>query len=158
MKLNKVLPMLAVATFALAACAPKVDFAKFQEKAKAAVKKESGYKKAVVKGTEKGDFFGASTELKFDHTFELDGKVWKLAKGDENLAAEAARGMLEERVTDAAVEEEKHCTYYAGSTFKVIYEDGDDKMEAQYDKFGYPTIQKGKMGGLEYDVKISWSK
>ena len=56
------------------------------------------------------------------------------------------------------IDEDKDCEYYAGSTFKVVYKDGDDKMEATFDKYGCLTSEKGKSEGLEIDLKISWSK
>ena len=156
MKLRTVLPMLAVATFALAACASKVDYAKFHEKAVEACKKDAGYKKMVVKGSEKGSIMGISAEVKLDHVFEKKDGKWQKTKGEDGASAEAAESFLLSRVDQ--VLEDKDVEYYAGSTFKVVYKDGDDKMEAKFNGYGYVVSEKGKMGGLEFDVKVSWSK
>lgn len=156
MKLRTVLPMLAVATFALAACAPKVDYAKFHEKAVEACKKDAGYKKVTIKGTEKGSIMGMSIELKFDHVYEKNGDDWKKTKGEDG-AADLAAAEIFLMKADVIPEDEK-AEYYAGSTFKVVYKDGDDKSEMTFDKFGYLTSEKGKSEGMEVDLKISWSK
>ena len=156
MKLRTVLPMLAVATFALAACAPKVDYAKFHEKAVEAAKQDPGYKKVTIKGSEKGSVMGISIELKFDHVYEKDGDSWKKTKGEDGAADLAAAEIF--LMNASMVDEDKDCEYYAGSTFKVVYKDGDDKMEATFDKYGCLTSEKGKYEGMEIDLKISWSK
>ena len=157
MKLRTVLPMLAVATFALAACASKVDYAKFHEKAVEAGKKEAGYKKFTIKGYEKGSYGVVSIDVKFNHTFEKDGNSWKLVKGEDDLTIKAA--ILEAVALHAEdIPEADKYEYYAGSTFKVVYKDGDDEATDTYDKFGYPTSSKGKVSGFEADIKISWSK
>ena len=156
MKLRNVLPMLAVATFALAACASKVDYAKFHEKAVEAGKKEAGYKKVVIKGSEKGTVMGVSFEVKFDHTYEKDGNSWKLTKGEEGAASIAALEIF--AMTADVIPEDEDCEYYAGTTFKVVFKDGDDKMTANFDKFGYLVSEKGKGESGEVDIKVSWSK
>ena len=156
MKLRTVLPMLAVATFALAACAPKVDYKKFHELAVEACKQDAGYKKMTIKGTEKGSVMGISIEMKFDHVYEKVDGDWKKTKGEDGAADLAAAALFLERAD--SITEEENCEYYAGSTFKVVYKDGDDKMEATYDKFGYLTSEKGKTEGMEIDVKVTWSK
>ena len=156
MKLRTVLPMLAVATFALAACASKVDYAKFHEKAVEASKKESGYKKVTLKGSSKSSFMGATVEIKFDHVYEKDGNDWKKTKGEDGAADLAALAIIVGRVSD--VQEEENTTYYAGSTFKVVYEKDDDKMTEEFNGFGLLTSEKGKANGSEVDLKVSWSK
>ena len=157
MKLRTVLPMLAVATFALAACAPKVDYAKFHEKAVEAAKNDPGYKKVTIKGSEKGSVAGMSIDIKFDHVYEKDGNSWKRTKGEEGIIVESAiLAVIAIRAQD--IPEDEKAEYYAGSTFKVVYKDGDDKAEETFDKYGYPTSSKGKSEGVEADVKISWSK
>ena len=47
MKLKTILPMLAVATFALSACAPKVEYKEFHEKAEAAVKGDAELERLI---------------------------------------------------------------------------------------------------------------
>ena len=156
MKLRTVLPMLAVATFALAACASKVDYEKFHEKAVEAAKQDPGYKKVTIKGSEKGSVMGVSFEVKFDHVYEKDGNDWKKTKGEDGAADLAA---LEIFLMNASmIEKDDDCEYYAGSTFKVVFKDGDDKMEANFDKYGYLVSEKGKADGGEVDIKVSWSK
>ena len=157
MKLRTVLPMLAVATFALAACAPKVDYAKFHEKAVAAAKEDPGYKKVTIKGTLKGSAGGMSIDVKFDHVYEKDGSDWKKSKGEDGLIVEMMAGALVSmRAED--VPEDKDYEYYAGGSFKVVMKDDGDKATITFDKYGYVTSEKGKAEGSEVDVKISWAK
>ena len=157
MKLRTVLPMLAVATFALAACAPKVDYAKFHEKAVEAAKNDPAYKKVTIKGSLKASGGGMSMDLKFDHVYEKDGNSWKLTKGEEGLIIEAAAlSFVSLRAED--VPESDEYEYYAGSTFKVVVKDGEDKAEMTFDKFGYVTSEKGKADSGEVDIKVSWAK
>lgn len=157
MKLRTVLPMLAVATFALAACAPKVDYAKFHEKAVEAAKNDPAYKKVTIKGSLKASGGGLSMDLKFDHVYEKDGSSWKLTKGEEGLLIEAAAlSLVSIRAED--VPESKDYEYYAGSTFKVVMKDGDDKSTMTFDKYGYVTSEKGKADTGDADIKISWAK
>ena len=157
MKLRTVLPMLAVATFALAACAPKVDYAKFHEKAVAAAKEDPGYKKVTIKGSLKSSAGGMNIDVKFDHVYEKDGHSWKLSKGEEGLIVEAAAlTFVSLRAED--VPEDKDYEYYAGGSFKVVMKDGDDKATVTFDKYGYVTSEKGKADSGEVDIKVSWSK
>lgn len=157
MKLRTVLPMLAVATFALAACAPKVDYAKFHEKAVEAAKNDPGYKKVTIKGSLKASGGGMSMDLKFDHVYEKDGDSWKLSKGEEGLLVEAAAlSLVSLRAED--VPESEDYEYYAGGSFKVVMKDGDDKATVTFDKYGYVTSEKGKAENGDLDIKVSWSK
>lgn len=166
MKLRTVLPMLAVATFALAACASKVDFATYKEKAVEACKKESGYKKFTMKGTVKEENGGAKTEIKLNHTYEITDSLLspvKRVKGEEGATYDSyAYVVLMMRADTFAIAESEDCTYYAGSTFKVVFKDEDGQTTYEFDKFGYVTSMKGKSSNGndkgEGDIKVSWSK
>ena len=157
MTLRKVLPMLAVTTFALAACAPKVDYAKFHEKAVEAAKQDPGYKKVTIKGSAKGSAEGISMDFKFDHVYEKDGNDWKKTKGEDGFLLEMMAAMFVAMRAEDVVEDEDY-EYYAGSTFKVVMKDGDDKAEVTFDKYGYVTSEKGKSDNADVDIKVSWSK
>ncbi len=149
MKLRIVLPMLVVATFALAACASKVDYAKFHEDAVAADKEDAGYKKFTIKGYEKESLLGVSTEVKLDHVYEVVDGDWKKTKGEDGAGDLYAIKIVLDRAS--GVGESDDCTYYAGGSFKVEYKSG---LVKTYDKFGYLTSAKAE----NLDYKVTWSK
>ena len=83
MRLNKVLPMLAVASFCLMGCASKCDYAKFHEKATSV--KEHSYKKASVSVDGSSNVAGLSVSLKGTVKYIYNGG-WELDANDDNGA------------------------------------------------------------------------
>ena len=156
MKLRTVLPMLAVATFALAACAPKVDYAKFHELAVEAAKEaaKQTFEKVTFDGWykdgDKKEEIG-KVEIKFKEGVFVS-KTSILS--DAELAAKelAVAAMLNVMVAEAIPEDEK-TTYYAGGSFKVVTEDEDGKYTAEFNKYGLLTSMSGDDG--KYTVKYS---
>ena len=149
MKLVKVLPMLAVASFCLMGCASKCDYAKFHEKATAV--KEHNFKKASVKLDGSSNVAGVSISLKGTVKYIYNGG-WELDANDDNGAAVqlAATGYIVQ--TAALVGEDDGYEYYAGSTFKVVVK--DTKATSEFNGFGLLTSYKSD--GMK--VSISYSK
>ena len=150
MKLNKVLPMLAVATFALAACAPKVDYKKFHEKAEAAAKKakDASFSKVVVNGSVK--YGSMSYEFKdVSVKFESNKFVAGL-DANEVMVAEFLNGNRAENIL-----EDKETTYYAGSTFKVEANSKEGKGKMEWNKYGLMTLIDVKAEDESYVAKVT---
>ena len=157
MKLRNVLPMLAVATFALAACASKVDYDKFHEQAVAA-SKEAGdqtFEKVVFDGWYKDDADKKQDIGKVEIKFNKGVFVNKTAiLSDAELAAkEMAIAAMLNLLTADKIGEEENTTYYAGSTFKVVSEQDGDKYTAEFNKYGLLTSMSGD--DAKYTVKYS---
>lgn len=157
MKLRTVLPMLAVATFALAACASKVDYAKFHEKAVAAAKeaKEQVFEKVTFDGWYKNED-GKKEEIgKVEIKFNKGVFVNKTSLlSDAELAGkEMGVAFMLNALTAENIGEDDDFTYYAGSTFKVEIKDEDGKSTAQFNKYGLLTSMTGEDG--KYTVKYS---
>ena len=157
MKLRTVLPMLAVATFALTACASKVNYEEFHKKAVEAVEKakDVSYSKVVVGGYTK-DEDGKKEE--FDNVeirFEKGAYATKSALLSDPVAY-ASEGILVGMLTALRADmigEEENTTYYAGSTFKVVSEKDGDKYTAEWNEFGLLTSMDGD--GTKYTVKYT---
>ena len=152
----RVLPLLAVATFTLAGCAAKVDYAKFNEKAKAAAEKakDVSFSKVVLKGyyTEDGkkeDYDGV--EIKFEKGTFLPKSGVSVS---EAYAKEVSAAFLLNFYVASAIPEDKDTTYYAGSTFKIVSVDDDDKVTAQWNKYGLLTSIKDK----DSKITVKYSK
>ena len=157
MKLRTVLPMLAVATFALAACASKVDYAKFHEQAVEAAKqaKEQTFEKVVFDGWYKDDD-GKKEEIgKVEIKFNKGVFVNKtsLLSDAELAATEMGVAFLLNALTAENIPEDEKTTYYAGGSFKVVAEDEDGKYTAEFNKYGLLTSMSGDDG--KYTVKYS---
>ena len=150
MKLRNVLPMLAVATFALAACASKVDYDKFIEKAKEAAEKakDVSFSEVVLDGyyTEDGK------KQNFD---KVTVKFEKGSYAATNITHldEVAYAMVLEGLRAQNMPKSDKATYYAGSTFKVVYEDGDDKGTYEYNQYALLTSIKGDDSKLTVSYK-----
>ena len=138
MKLRSILPMLAVATFTLSACASKVSFADFQKKANEAMEKakDVSFSKVVVDGYISSE--GSKTEfdkveIKFEKgSYTTDASL--LSK--ESICALAMNFTF---VSLAAIEEDEDCTYYAGGSFKVV---DKDKNQMEWNQYGLLTSMK----------------
>lgn len=150
MKLNKVLPCLAVAMFALTSCASKVDYEKFHNDALAV--KAHNYVKATVKVDSKSSTLGVVTEVKgtIHYTY---GNGWAIKSEDQttdNAAAivYASAALL---VTAASIDEDDKATYYVGGGFEVKYESGKD---LKFNDFG--LLVSSKDGDTK--ISISYSK
>lgn len=152
MKLRKVLPMLAVASFSLAACASKVDYKQFHEKATAV--KAHEYTAASVKIEGKYSFLGASVEINDTVKCSYVAAAWLAAS--DNKAGEAATYVATAliNVKAADVPEQSGAEYYAGGSFKVVIKDGDDKGTMQFNSFGLLTSIKSD----DLKVSVSYSK
>ena len=157
MKLRNVLPMLAVATFALTSCASKVTYKEFHEKAVEAAKKakEVSFSKVVFDGYYEDE--GKKEELKnieikFDKGEFAPKSEMSLSEGYMN---EVAVAMILQMITADVIpeDEEGKTTYYAGSSFKVVSEEDGKKYTAEWNQYGLLTSMKGD--GSEYTVKYS---
>ena len=150
MKLNKVLPVLAVASFCLVACQSKVDYAKFHEDALNV--KANPYAKATVKVDSKSSVAGVSTEVKgtIHYTY---GNGWAVKDEDQTLdnAAAIVIASAALALTAATVGEDDSATYYSGGGFKVSYEGG---LVREFNEYGLQTSYKD--GGTK--VSISYAK
>ena len=143
MKLRTVLPMLAVATFALAACAPKVDYAKFHELAvKAAEKaKEASFSKVVVDGYMKDEDGNKETFDKITVKFEKGAyAATSITHLDEVAVALILQGIVAQNVPE---DKDGKTTYYAGSTFKVEAEEDGKKSVMEWNDLGLVTSMTG---------------
>ena len=149
MKLVKVLPMLAVASFCLMGCASKCDYAKFHEKATAV--KEHSFKKATVKVDGSSSLIGISVAVKGDAYFIYNGG-WEQDKSKDVEAAVLTAASLYIAQRAALVDESDSLEYYAGTTFKVV--DKDTKATTEFNGFGLLTSYKSD----SMKVSISYSK
>ena len=149
MKLVKVLPMLAVASFCLMGCASKCDYAKFHEKATSV--KEHSFKKASVSVDGSSSVAGLSVSLKGTVKYIYNGG-WELDANDDNGAAVqlAATGYIVQ--TAALVGEDDNLEYYAGSSFKIVVK--DSKETTEFNGFGLLTSYKSD----NMKVSIKYSK
>ena len=126
----------AAALVLLTACGPsKVTYAKFHEKAVAAMEKA---KEKQFDVTLKGKFKNDSGEQ------NLDNIVLKWNKGAfeaTNLSHldEVAAALFMNGITADVASEDENTTYYVGNGFKATRktDDGEDKME--WNKYGLPT-------------------
>ncbi|MBP5574617.1 MAG: hypothetical protein J6X50_02600 [Bacilli bacterium] len=149
MKLRTVLPMLAVATFALAACAPKVDYAKFHELAVEAANKakDVSYSKVVLDGYTK-DEDGKKEEW--------DKITVKFSKGTFEATAlthleEIGAALYLNVMVAQTVGESENYTYYAGGSFKLEVKDGDTY---QWNEYGLLT----SVTGSDSKLTVSYTK
>ena len=149
MKLVKVLPMLAVASFCLMGCASKCDYAKFHEKATAV--KEHSFKKASVKLDGSSNVAGLSVALKGTVKYIYNGG-WELDANDENGVAVQTASALYIAQRAALVGEDDNLEYYAGSSFKIV--EKDTKITTEFNGFGLLTSYKSD----SMKVSISYSK
>lgn len=148
MKLRTVLPMLAVATFALAACAPKVSFEEFKKKADEAAEKakEANYSKVVIDGYIEDD----GEKQTFD---KVEVKVEKgvfTPKNITHLDEIAAAAILNVTTASgvAALGEDENTTYYAGGSFKVETVEDGKKNTANFNEYGFLTSVTGDSSKL----------
>ena len=146
--LNKIVIGLASLAM-LTACASKVSYSEFHEKAVAAVAKAKDQNFDVTVNGKSG-----STEYK-------DVKVvW-----DEAFAAttithldEVAVALMLNMLTADLVAEDEDTTYYAGSTFKTETKSDDGNGTCTWDKYGLPTSIKGTSGEDKIDITVKYSK
>ena len=152
MKLRTVLPMLAVATFALTACASKVSYSEFHEKAVEAAKKakDVSYSKVVIDGytiDENGDKDEWSgLEIRFEKgAYATKSTLLSdpVAFAEEGIAVALLTGLRAENIG-----EDENNTYYAGSTFKVETVKDDKKSVAEYNEYALLTSISGESGNL----------
>ena len=147
------------ALFLLAGCGgpSKVEFAKFQEAAQEAVKKENPYGKVTVKGYDKTSTLGVLTETKYDHVFELVDGEWKCTKG-ETLSAIGALVYTAVTVSSVSQAEDKNCSYYVGGGFKVVNNEDKNKVMT-FNEYGLLLSAKDLSSqSKQTDVKVTWSK
>ena len=149
MKLVKVLPMLAVASFCLMGCASKCDYAKFHEKATAV--KAHSYKKATVKVDGSSSVLGLSVAVKGSAKYIYNGG-WEHDAEDNAEAAVLTVSALYIVQTAAGVAEDDGLEYYAGSSFKVVVV--DTKATTEFNGFGLLTSYNSD----SLKVTISYSK
>lgn len=138
----------------LTACGPsKVSYAKFHEKAVAAVEKAPEYKKMTCKGS----VVASSITLNLDVAYEKKDGEWELVKGDSISVAAVATIIF---MTADKVTENSDATYYAGNGFKVVSQDDDgNKGTITWNAYGYIASIKSNAGELgKVDVKVNWTK
>ncbi len=137
----------------LTACGPsKVSYAKFHEKAVAAVEKAPEYKKMTCKGT----VVASSVTLNLDVAYEKKDSGWELTKGDAASVLTVSTIIF---ITADKVSETEGATYYAGNGFKVVSKDDEgNKGTMTWNADGY--IATIKTGGEKnkVDIKVNWTK
>ena len=150
MKLNKVLPIIAVSAFALAGCASKVDYNKFHEEALNV--KEAPFKSATVKVDSTSSVVGIQTEVKGTIHFVF-GDSWGVKEEDQTLDNAAAITIASAAIllTAATVTEDENATYYVGGGFKVSYKDGSER---KFNEYGLQTSYKAE----GTNISLSYSK
>ena len=132
MKLVKVLPMLAVASFCLMGCASKCDYAKFHEKATAV--KAHNFKKASVKVDGKEGLTGLTLAGTVKYIYNGG---WQIDANDENGVAVKGAAAIYIAMTAGAVAEDDALEYYAGSSFKVVNK--ENNVTTEFNGFGLLT-------------------
>ncbi len=160
------LAVLGVCALSLTACG-NVNFADFQTKANEALKTTVEYKTAVVSGTVKSSSSSSTSESKISANLTVNGHVLTPASvtnlSDITYAAVATAFGLS---TFAAAENTSY-KYYAGSSFKVTYEEKDDSgnksnSTIQWNSNGLVTAIKAKGSGTDskssYNLTIKYSK
>ena len=152
MQLRKVLPLLAVSTFCLVGCASKVDYAKFNEQAKAAAEKgkDVSYSKVVLKGTYVDD---DGKKQKYDDvTVQCTKRVFEVKSLLNTNLDEAAAIIVLNFYKAENIGEDENITYYAGSTFKIVYE--KEKQTVEFNEYGLLTSIKD----ADSNLKVSYTK
>ena len=150
--LNKVL--IGVASLAmLTACASKTDYSSFHSKAVEAAEKakEVSFSKVVVSGSyvdedNKKQEYNDVTVLFEKGTFKPT-----VATHLEEVAVALVLNFS----TANLVPEAENTTYYAGSSFKVVYEKDGDKETSLYSQYGLLTSVKSSDGD---NLKVSYKK
>ena len=150
MQLRKVLPLLAVSTFCLVGCASKVDYAKFNEQAKAANEKakDVSYSKVVLDGYYTDD----GQKQSFDKV-TVKFEKGSYAATDILHLDEVAYALVLEGLKAQNIPNDDKATYYAGSTFKVVYDDGE-KNTYEWNQYGLLTSIKGS----DSKLTVSYTK
>ena len=157
------LALLGVCALSLTACG-EVTFSDFQTKATEALKKDVEYKTATVSGTVKTKSDSSSSESKISATLNVNGHILTPASLSDTVTSVivTAFGLG----TFSAAENTSY-KYYAGSTFKVSYEEtySDDSKgtsEIQWNEYGLVTSIKangtGSNSSSTYNLKVSYSK
>ena len=140
----------------LAGCAKEVSYADFHKAATEVEKHQFTLATATMKGTIKDD----GEETKVDYTCELAYTVtlgvsaWAPKNTADITNKKALLLATFANMTAADVQEESDTKYYAGSTFKVVSENGT----ANFNKFGLITSMNSKEDGSDYKVTFKWSK
>ncbi len=150
--LNKVL--IGVASVAmLTACASKTDYATFHKKAQEAAEKakEVSFSAVTVSGSYVDDDGKKQNWDKITVQFDKGTfKAGNISHLDEVAVALMLTGSVAQLIAEA-----DNTTYYAGSTFKVVYEKDSDKSTALYNQYGLLTSAKSSDGS---DLKVSYKK
>ena len=134
----------------LTACAPKTTYAKFHEKAVAAVEKAKEKSFSVtIKGTYKDD---NGNKKDYDNVTVKWNKGSYEATNVTHLDEVAAAILLNLSTADLVGESDK-ITYYAGSTFKIVQKDDNGSSTTTWSKFGLPTSVKDSDSNLKITYK-----
>ena len=150
--LNKVL--IGVASVAmLTACASKTDYASFHSKAVEAAEKakEVSFSKVVLSGSyvdEDGKKQSYdNVQIKFEKgSFAAGGLT-------DTTLAQAAAVLYLTAMQAQLVGESENNTYYAGSSFKVVYEKDGDKSTTLWNQYGLMTSVKSGSDQLKVSYK-----
>ena len=150
--LNKVL--IGVASVAmLTACASKTDYASFHSKAQEAAEKakEVSFSKVVLSGSYVDDD-GKKQEYN-DVTVNFSKGSYG-AGGLTNTTLEQAAAVAYLSLMQAQlVGESEYNTYYAGSSFKVVYEKDGNKETTLWNQYGLLTSVKSGSDSLKVSYK-----
>ena len=150
--LNKVL--IGVASVAmLTACASKTDYATFHSKAGEAVEKskEVSFSKVVYSGSYIDD---DGKKQSYDNiTVKFEKGVYSPTNVSHLDEIAVAGVLLAARAN--LVGEGENTTYYAGSTFKTVYEKDGDKVQKLWNQYGLLTAVKYSNGD---QLKVSYKK
>ncbi len=157
------LAVLGVCALSLTACG-NVSFADFQTKANEALKTDVEYKTATVSGTVKSSSSDSKSESKISANLTVNGHI--LTGASINDAVYAAYITTFGLGTFAATENTSY-KYYAGSSFKVTYDEKDDNGNKSssaitWNSNGLVTSIKAKGTGTNskstYNLTVKYSK
>ena len=150
--LNKVL--IGVASLAmLTACASKTDYASFHSKAVEAAEKakEMSYSQVVVSGSYVDE---DNKKQEYNNvTVSFDKGTFKA--GNLTHLDEVAVALVLNLSTANLVGEEENTTYYAGSSFKTVYEKDGNKETTTWNQYGLLATVKSSDGD---NLKVSYKK
>ncbi len=160
------LAVLGVCALSLTACG-NVSFADFQTKANEALKTTVEYKTAVVSGTVKSSSSSSNSESKISANLTVNGHVLTPASATNVSDITYALVANAFGISSFTAAENTSYKYYAGSSFKVTYEEKDDNgnksnSSIQWNSNGLVTAIKAKGSGTDskssYNLTIKYSK
>lgn len=150
--LNKVL--IGVASVAmLTACASKTDYASFHSKAVEAGEKakEVSFSKVVLSGSYVDE---DGKKQSYDNvTIKFEKGSYAAGGLTDTTLAQAGAVVYLTAMQAQLVGESENNTYYAGSSFKVVYEKDGDKTTTLWNQYGLMTSVKSGSDQLKVSYK-----